>query len=145
MFSGNNTSYAAEITEFNMDRFLAPVIQQYSDHLKAIGSHEEDAKICALNLCHRSDKIRQPHYLIDACDEELLEQLVSFFRSNNVMPLLLANGGNVLTLAVVKKDIIEAGLTSKHEGEFFYQLNVNLKSLQAKLAEDNTVSPSARR
>ena len=144
MFSGNNTSSAAEITTFNMERFIAPVVDQYRDHLKAIGGHHEGVEICSLNLSVRSEKIRQPHYLMNACDEGLQEHLIAFFRDNNVMPILMATGHHIHTIAVLRKDILDAGLTSKHEGEFFYQLNVDLKAQQAKLAEENSTTYSLR-
>jgi len=112
--------------------------------LRAMGAGQDDTEICAHHLSLRSDKIRQPHYLINACDEVLQGHLVAFFRDHNVMPILLATGHHVHTLAVVNKDILDSRLTSKHEGEFFYQLNVDLKAQQANFAKENSATPSLR-
>ncbi len=142
----DNSRYTAEITPFDMERFLKPVVAQYLSHLQKLDRHQDGMTICLLENNITSQLIPSPHYLLKVCDEELLNHLIKFFGEHKVTPFLYADGNHhVLSLAIVKEELINASLTSKDEGEFFYQLNHSLKQQQDTLDVKNASSPSLRK
>jgi hypothetical protein len=129
-----------------MERFLKPVVAQYLSHLQKLGRHEKGMTICLLQNNMTFDLIPSPHYLLKVCDEELLNHLVKFFGEHKVTPFLYVDDSHhVLSLAIVKEELINARLTSKDEGEFFYQLKVSLKQQQEAHDAENASSPSLRK
>ena len=137
MFSNND--FAAQKTPFDLNRVVMHTNNQFTDHLKAIGQHEEGVTHCSVAHKEASATTLHSHYSIETSHPALQENLKAFLTKKDV-----AHEHNGDTIKVHTNALESANLTSKDEGDFLFALNKSLKAKQAAHKDESANNSSPR-